>query len=649
VPIILLSARAGEEARVEGLAAGADDYIVKPFNARELLAQIAATLKAAKVRREAEQALRESEARFRQMADNAPVMVRVTERDGSCTFLSQSWYDFTGQTPETGLGLGWLDAVHPDDRGAAHDTFVAANAKREAFRLEYRLRRKDGEHVWTIDAAAPRFGAGGEFLGYIGSMMDISERKKAEESAQRLVAIVDSSEDAIVGKDLNGIITSWNAGAQRLFRYSADEAIGKPVTILIPPDRHDEEPAILERIRRGERVDHYDTVRQRKDGTLIDISLAISPVKDAHGRVIGASKIARDITDRKRAEETQRLLVGELNHRVKNTLASVQAIVQHTLRRTRDPAEFVESFGGRIQSLSRVHSLLTAGTWQGAELRDLICDQLLHGAVDEPRITAWGPPVSLEPQMALHVALMLHELGTNAVKYGALSVPGGWVTIGWRVEDRDLRLRWEERGGPPPRAPATRGFGTTLIEQSARGEGGQARMVTTADGVVWEITLQLPAQGAASQSAPELVSAPRHPQTQVTDKAHGKLAGKRFLVVEDEPLVALDLSAGLQDAGAEVVASTGSASEALAIVERQSLDAALLDGNLHGRPVDDIAAALTRRKVPFAFVTGYGRESLPRAYATAALIAKPFSRAQLLEVATQLIKGGGVVVPLRGK
>jgi CheY-like chemotaxis protein len=252
--------------------------------------------------------------------------------------------------------------------------------------------------------------------------------------------------------------------------------------------------------------------------------------------------------------------------------------------------------------------------------------------------------------MTVHVALMLHELGTNALKYGPLSVPGGWVTIGWRVEDRDLHLRWEERGGPPPRAPVTRGFGTTLIEQSARGEGGQARMLTTADGVAWEIALQLPrplAQSSASRSTPELVDETLHQQMHVMDKAYGKLSGKRFLVVEDEMLVALALSAGLEDAGAEVLASTGSASEALAIIESQPLDGILLDANLKGRPVDDIAAALTRRNVPFVFVTGYGRESLPRAFATAPLLAKPFSQAQVQEVASQLVERGGSIVRLR--
>jgi CheY-like chemotaxis protein len=146
-----------------------------------------------------------------------------------------------------------------------------------------------------------------------------------------------------------------------------------------------------------------------------------------------------------------------------------------------------------------------------------------------------------------------------------------------------------------------------------------------------------------------LVDAMLHQQMQVTDKTCGKLAGKRFLVVEDAMLVALALSAGLQDAGAKVVASTGLASEALAIIESQPLDGALLDANLKGRPVDDIAAALTRRKVPFVFVTGYGRESLPQAFATAPLLAKPFSQAQLLEVATLLVERGGKVVRLREK
>ena len=462
------------------------------------------------------------------MADHAPVKVWVTEAAGACTFLSQSWYEFTGQTPQTGLGFGWLEAAHPDDRQSVHHTFLAATAKREAFRLEYRLRRNDGEYRWAINAAAPRFSETGEFLGHIGSVIDITERKQAE--------------------------------------------------------------------------------------------------------------------------ETQQLLVRELNHRVKNTLASVQAIVQHTLRKTKDPAEFVDSFAGRIQSLARVHSLLTASSWQDADLRDLINDQLLQGSIDETRVTASGPPVRLEAQMALHLALMLHELGTNAHKYGALSGPSGWVTIGWTVENRSLRLQWEERGGPPVTSPTSRGFGTTLIEQSVKSEGGRARMSVGKDGVLWNVTLPLPGPTAtdATSRPPEMISSTSTRQRMhVAKKAPGKLAGQRFLVVEDEPLVALDMAAGLEEAGAAVVASTGSAKEALDIIENKAMDAALLDGNLHGQPVDDIAAALTRRKVPFLFVTGYGREGLPQAFRNIDVLSKPFSQQQLIEASARLVERRGDVIYLR--
>lgn len=186
LPVILLSARAGEEASVEGLSAGADDYLVKPFSARELIARVDTALAMVRLRREVGDALRESEARFRNLADHAPVMVWVTELDASCIYLNRSWYEFTGQTPETGLGFGWLDAIHPDDRQAAGDVFLAANAHQEAFRLEYRLRRTDGVYRWAIDAAAPRFGDDGGFLGYIGSVIDITERREVEEAQRRL-------------------------------------------------------------------------------------------------------------------------------------------------------------------------------------------------------------------------------------------------------------------------------------------------------------------------------------------------------------------------------------------------------------------------------------------------------------------------------
>jgi PAS domain S-box-containing protein len=493
---------------------------------------------------------------------------------------------------------------------------------------------------------------------------DLMERNQAEERELALIrdalaatakfeAVFNQSRIFAGVMDLEGNLREVNDLAVNGCGYTRQQVLDRPFWET-PWWRRSEE--MKDRIRAATRQARSGTVFRETlrywvaDGSERIVDFAVHPIRDSSGEVIHLHPTGIDITERKQAEETQQLLVAELNHRVKNTLASVQAIVQHTLRRARDPAEFVTSFAGRIQSLSRIHSLLSSTTWQGADLRALIRDQLLAGAVDETRITAWGPPVRLEPQMALHVALMLHELGTNAIKYGALSVPTGIVTISWTVEDTTLRLRWAERGGPDVAAPSTRGFGRTLIEQSAKSDGGDARMSVEAEGVVWNITLPLrePVESYRSKpSASDFVGSGLHQQVSPAERAPARLAGKRFLVIEDEPLVALDIVAALEEAGAVVAGSTGTTDEALHLIESTSLDAALLDANLQSEPVDDIAAALARGNVPFLFVTGYGRESLPRAFASTAMIAKPFSQQQLVDAAARLVEQPADVRRLR--
>jgi len=181
LPVILLSARAGEEAQVEGLEHGADDYLVKPFSAGELVVRVTARLELARLRRGVEDAVRESETRFRQMADSAPMLVWVGEADSGTSFVGRSWYEFTGQKPDAALGFGWLDAVHPDDRSGVQQARLEATEIRSPFRLEYRLRHATGGHRWVLDAATPRFAADGSFLGFIGSVIDLSERKRMED------------------------------------------------------------------------------------------------------------------------------------------------------------------------------------------------------------------------------------------------------------------------------------------------------------------------------------------------------------------------------------------------------------------------------------------------------------------------------------
>jgi PAS domain S-box-containing protein len=217
--------------------------------------------------------------------------------------------------------------------------------------------RPDGTRVPFLAYPTPLWDDAGTLTGAVNTLIDITERKEAERVAQRFAAIVESSGDAILSKDLNGTITTLNHGAERLFGYTAEELIGKPVIILIPPDRHDEETLILDRIRRGECIDHYETIRRHKDGSLIEISLTVSPIKDANGRIIGASKIARDITERRRSQERQKLLLREMNHRVKNLFALAGGVVTLSARTAGTPKELAGAVRERLAALARAHEL----------------------------------------------------------------------------------------------------------------------------------------------------------------------------------------------------------------------------------------------------------------------------------------------------
>jgi PAS domain S-box-containing protein len=324
-----------------------------------------------------------------------------------------------------------------------------------------------------------------------------ADRRQTEEARQKLISIIENSDDAIISKDLNGIMVSWNKGAERLYGDTPDEIIGKSVLLLIPPELQYEEPDILDRLRRGERIEHYETVRQRKDGQRIHISLTVSPVKNAEGKVVGASKIARDITERKRADEQRNLLINELNHRVKNTLATVQSLAMQTLRSTERSADARALFDSRLSALSRAHDLLTAENWEGAYLREVV-DRAVAAFRTSDRITTSGPVARLSPKAALSLSIALHELATNATKYGALSGPSGRVEISWSLDNGAFMLNWREVDGPPVAPPSRTGFGTRLIERSlAHDLGGEARIEYLREGV--QAFIRAPLEGAVER------------------------------------------------------------------------------------------------------------------------------------------------------
>jgi PAS domain S-box-containing protein len=308
-----------------------------------------------------------------------------------------------------------------------------------------------------------------------------------DRDALHYAAIIESSDDAILSKDLSGVILSWNQGAERLFGYTPEEAIGKLVTILIPADRLEEEPVILDKIGRGERISHFETVRQRKDGSLVDISLTISPIRDAGGRIVGASKIARDITELQKTRQRQQLLLREMSHRVKNVFALAGSIVGLSARTAGSAQELAESARERLAALARAHSLTFSygvdPTSHPTTLRSLVATIVApfdapSVASPEARIAILGadPPVSGGAVTSL--ALLLHEFATNAAKYGALSSPDGTVKVSCAEQGDSIVLVWTESGGPPVVEPkGNEGFGAVLSRMAVSGqlEGGLKR------------------------------------------------------------------------------------------------------------------------------------------------------------------------------
>jgi len=446
--------------------------------------------------------LRDEEEAFElpaRLFEQLPFAVYVCDRDGLVVRYNRRAAELWGRAPKLGdpdeRFCGSYRMFCPDGSLLQHHQCPMADVLRTGVSVreqEVHIERPNGSRgIALVDIEALR-DSDGYIIGAVNCFQDITERKLAEDAALRLAAIVESSDDAIVSKNLDGIITSWNAGAERIFGYLAEEIIGKPITTLIPPDHQKEEEGIIERIRRGQRVEHYETVRQRKHGSLIDVSLTISPVRNAQGKIIGASKIARDITERRRTEAQIVNLAREAEHRTKNILATVQATVRLSHSSTSD--DLKKLIEGRINALANVHTLFVQSRWTGAELHSLVTQELLPYRGDrETRVRINGPDIMLDPNTAQSIAISLHELATNAAKYGSLSAADGHVEVAWsRTADGRLSLRWTESGGPAVMPPTHRGFGTRIMENIIGGQlKGKVRLDWRAEGLTCEIALHL--------------------------------------------------------------------------------------------------------------------------------------------------------------
>jgi PAS domain S-box-containing protein len=442
------------------------------------------------------------------LLDLLPIGVYVCDRDGLIVRYNRVAGELWGTSPNIGdpsarycgsYRLYGMDGKYlPHAKCPMADVLASGTGLRDQ---EVAIERPDGTRIVALVNIEPIRGDSGGVIGAVnvfrerpeprsdqdhldGVYAAESRLRESEARYRTLAAVVESSEDAIVTKDLDAVITSWNRAAQRLFGYAAEEAIGKPITLLIPKDRLNEEPAILERIRRGERVEHFDTIRRRKDGTLIDISLTISPLRNPEGKIIGASKIAREITERRRAEDQQRLLLREMDHRVKNLFALASGVVALSARSATTPKGLSLAVQERLSALARAHALTlrpfaenNQSPQKPTTLHALIATILSphDGETDDgaPRVVIRGPDIPIGGGSVMSLALLLHELATNAVKYGALSSSAGAVAIECAEDDGRFALTWTERGGPPVAGRAeSEGFGAQLIRATIKDQLG---------------------------------------------------------------------------------------------------------------------------------------------------------------------------------
>lgn len=353
--------------------------------------------------------------------------------------------------------------------------------------------------------------------------------------------------------------------------------------------------------------------------------------RDARGAPVRMNGVTVDITDRKRTEERQVLLAREVDHRAKNMLAVVLSV----LRLTRAPTieDFIATVEGRVHALAATHNLLSSTRWEGADLRKIVEEEMApYHTIHRERVVTKGPAVVLLPATAQAVALALHELATNAAKYGALSTETGTLHVTWQTARDALVLDWTETGGPATAEPARLGFGLTIVRSSieAQFRGGVTYEWRPAG---LHCRLSIPAAQiavAAPSAEPSVAAAPEDP-------ARRSLAGMRLLVVEDELLVSMLLEEILSDLGAEVAGPYGRLADGLAAAKAETFDGAILDLNLAGQQAEPLADLLLARGVPFVFITGYQRESIDRRYANVPVLPKPIDAAALEGVLLTLL------------
>ena len=589
-------------------------------------------------------------AEYFRLLDALPAAAYACDAEGLITYFNQRAADLWGREPKlnepTEHFCGSIRLFSPDGDPIEHNECwmaLAVQEDRAYDDLDIVIQRPDGSRVFGVAHAHPLHDESGVLIGAVNVVVDVSERKRGEEAQGRLVAIVESADDAIIGKDLNGVITDWNSGAERLFGYSAAEAVGRPVSMLIPSDRMNEEPDILRRIRSGETISHYETIRRRKDGTLLNISLSVSPIHDAHGRIIGASKIARDIAGQKKMEQALREadrrkdeFLAMLSHELRNPLATIRNSVQllrmdpgHAMQR-----KVLAPLERQVSTLTRlVDDLMDVSrvTMGRVELQraDVGIGRVLRDAAESVRrdmrdrghsfkISIPATDVIVHAD-AVRLEQVVVNLLTNAAKYTS---DGGTIELSAERDGEDAVLRVRDSGiGIQPelleevfelfsqgattldRAKGGLGIGLALVKYLVEMHGGSVQAKSDGPGTGSEFIVRLPAV-AADEQAKRILQGALAAEGGVQEHA------LRVLVVDDNRDSA-DLQAALLQHNGHKVMTAYNGRDALEVAVSFRPEVILLDIGLP--EVDGYEVAYRVRQQPeldgvvLVAMTGYGQ------------------------------------------
>lgn len=612
-----------------------------------------ADLRQARIELEHKVAERSAEAERRKedmrlVADALPALVSYVDRNGRYSFVNRaykSWFsreldDIIGLRPVDLFGDEIQTVVQPRHEMAKDGQWVVYDTV---------LTLPDGSKREVEVQYIPHSGPEGEEGGFYAFAVDVTARRAAEralrKSEQRYRHLFEAIDQGFVVYEMlpdgtDHRFLQVNPAFERLTGFSRHDVIGKTLRAVAP----DVEDSFVARCA--------EVVRSGQSTRFQDYALTLRRWYDIYAFPVGPQRFATlfdDITERKNAEDRQSLLMAELDHRVRNILASVQSMVLLTARSATSKEQYAEILRGRIAAMARAHGLLTQGGWRGARLDQIVRDELAPFSSRSGGVTIEGPTtVVLKPKDALNVSLVLHELATNAAKYGALSVPDGHVAVRW-VEDADgLRLTWEESGGPRVTPPGRRGFGSVLIESALGGDGAASADLTfPPEGARCTITLprQRLIDGPASPKASSRIEPRETPSGNAPDSSPNSDAGSdddapRVLIVEDEALVALELSNTLKSAGFSVLGPATTLRSGLTMAAHEGFDVAVVDLNLNGALSTPIADVLIERGIPFLVASGYDLATmLPPHLHDLPTLQKPADSAVLVSRLRRLLAG----------